>query len=166
VPAALVTGSGGLVGSESVRQFSESGFDVVGLENDMRARFFGPDASTRRVTQDLLAEYDGFRSLDIDIRDAQAVDDAFHDVGPRLGLIVHAAAQPSHDWAVSDPFTDFAVSATGTLNLYGDRPNALPLLWIVRCTRCLACRRPRLTCLPRSTAGISGCLPCAFALVA
>ncbi|MEJ7569003.1 MAG: NAD-dependent epimerase/dehydratase family protein [Gaiellaceae bacterium] len=149
MPVALVTGSGGLVGSESVTFLVEAGFDVVGLENDMRAQFFGASASTAPQTQGLVDAYDEFRSLDVDIRDADAVDGVFADLGSRLELVIHTAAQPSHDWAATDPALDFAVNATGTLNLlestrrhsptasfvftstnkvYGDRPNALPLV--------------------------------------
>lgn len=146
---AIVTGSGGLVGSECVAHFIEAGFDVVGLENDMRASFFGPSASTSAQTRRLLERYPEFRSLDLDICDAEGVARVFGEHGRRLELVIHAAAQPSHDWAASDPQTDFAVNANGTLNLleaarrhspdatfifvstnkvYGDRPNALPLL--------------------------------------
>jgi CDP-paratose 2-epimerase len=148
-PIAIVTGSGGLIGSESVRHFAERGFDVIGLENDMRASFFGPESSTRHVTEKLEAEVDGFRSLPIDIRDTDGVERVFAEHGRRIDLIVHTAAQPSHDWAASDPHTDFTVNANGTLNLlqaarnhcpdapfvftstnkvYGDRPNFLPLI--------------------------------------
>jgi CDP-paratose 2-epimerase len=147
MPVAIVTGSGGLIGSESVRYYVERGYEVIGLENDMRARFFGPEASTAAVTASL-AELDGFTSHDLDIRDAGGVDALFarHDRG--IELVIHAAAQPSHDWAATDPRTDFTVNANGTLNLlqaardhapdatfvfcstnkvYGDRPNELPL---------------------------------------
>src|SRR5437763_8177080 len=149
MPLAIVTGSGGLIGSESVAHFVEAGFDVIGLENDMRAQFFGPEASTRPVTARLQERFpDEFRSLEVDIRDAGAVMRAFVDAGPSLELVIHTAAQPSHDWAASDPETDFGVNALGTLNLleavrrncahvpfafcstnkvYGDTPNYLPL---------------------------------------
>jgi CDP-paratose 2-epimerase len=148
MPTAIVTGSGGLIGSESVRHFVEAGFDVIGLENDMRARFFGPNASTREVTDRLTDLHPEFRSLDLDIRDADAVERVFASTR-HIELIVHTAAQPSHDWAASDPQTDFRVNANGTLNLleatrrhcpeasfifcstnkvYGDLPNSLPLL--------------------------------------
>jgi CDP-paratose 2-epimerase len=148
-PIAIVTGSGGLIGSESVRHFAGLGFDVIGLENDMRAQFFGPEASTSQNTEELKAEVDTFRSLELDIRDVDGVQRLFAEHGARIELIVHTAAQPSHDWAASDPFTDFTVNANGTLNLlqaarnhcpdapfvftstnkvYGDRPNFLPLI--------------------------------------
>jgi CDP-paratose 2-epimerase len=148
VPTAIVTGSGGLIGSEAVRRLVESGYDVIGLENDMRARFFGPEASTARLTRSLLDTYPEFRSLDLDVRDAEGVEEVWVRHARRLDLIVHAAAQPSHDWAARDPQTDFTVNANGTLNLleatrrhapeasfvfistnkvYGDAPNRLPL---------------------------------------
>ena len=150
MPTAIVTGSGGLIGSESVQHFARAGYDVVGLENDMRARFFGPSASTSHTTERLRRELGGsFRSLWIDIRDATAVERAFAEVAASLELVIHTAAQPSHDWAASDPQTDFTVNANGTLNLleatrrhapgatfifcstnkvYGDLPNQLPLI--------------------------------------
>jgi CDP-paratose 2-epimerase len=149
MPVAVVTGSGGLIGSESVAHFIEAGYDVIGLENDMRREFFGPDASTHGVTERLVATYPGFRSLDIDIRDTDAVDRVFTEHGGRIELVIHTAAQPSHDWAASAPHVDFGVNALGTLNLlesarqhcpnapfiftstnkvYGDTPNHLPLI--------------------------------------
>jgi CDP-paratose 2-epimerase len=150
MPVAIVTGSGGLIGSESVRHLVEVGYDVVGLENDMRARFFGADASTAHTTETLAQRYpDEFRSLAIDIRDADGVARVFAERSGEIELVIHTAAQPSHDWAASDPQTDFTVNANGTLNLleatrlhtptatfifcstnkvYGDRPNQLPLI--------------------------------------
>lgn len=150
MPTAIVSGSGGLIGSESVRHLVEDhGYTVIGLENDMRARFFGPDASTSRTTKRLVDGLDGFTSLDIDIRDGDAVTRVFREHAADLELIVHTAAQPSHDWAAKDAITDFTVNANGTLNLleaarqskpdatfvftstnkvYGDRPNSLPLV--------------------------------------
>jgi CDP-paratose 2-epimerase len=148
MPTALITGSGGLIGSESVRFFATQGFDVIGIDNDMRATFFGEGASTRQVTDALTGQLDGFHPHDLDIRNADGVDGLFSRHAADLELIVHAAAQPSHDWAASDPQTDFTVNANGTLNLleaarrhtpnatfifmstnkvYGDRPNFLPL---------------------------------------
>src|SRR5436853_6879387 len=145
---AIVTGSGGLIGSESVKHFVQQGYDVLGLENDMRAYFFGPEASTQRTTDQLQVDLDGFRSLDVDIRDTDAVTKVVADNAQALELVIHTAAQPSHDWAAKEPHTDFGVNAIGTLNLiealrghkpdatfiftstnkvYGDRPNFLPL---------------------------------------
>ncbi len=145
---AVVSGSGGLIGSESVRHLVETGWNVIGLENDLRARFFGPDASTAEVSHELVERYPEFRWHEIDIRDADAVDRAFSSEAGRIEVVIHAAAQPSHDWAARDPQTDFGVNANGTLNLleatrrfapdasfifcstnkvYGDTPNGLPL---------------------------------------
>ncbi len=145
---AIITGSGGLIGSESVRFFAEQGFDVIGVENDMRAHFFGAEASTARTSERLAAEVESFRWEQMDIRDREGIDALFARHGSAIELIVHTAAQPSHDWAASDPHTDFSVNANGTLNLlqstrehapaatfifmstnkvYGDRPNYLPL---------------------------------------
>src|SRR3712207_5677576 len=98
MPIAIVTGSGGLIGSESVRHFAERGLRVVGLENDMRARFFGPAASTAAMTRGLEREYDDFESLDIDIRDREAVERLFARHGSSIEVVIHTAAQPSHDW--------------------------------------------------------------------
>ena len=145
---AVVTGSGGLIGSESVRHLAEEGWDVVGLENDMRASFFGPEASTAHVTEDLVERFDNFRSVDLDIRDAESIDRIFAEYGAKIELVIHTAAQPSHDWAAREPQTDFGINANGTLNLleavrahcpdasfvfcstnkvYGDTPNRMPL---------------------------------------
>src|SRR5208282_4544945 len=114
---AIVTGSGGLIGSESVRFFAERGCDVIGLENDMRARFFGPEASTTPTSERLVEEVEGFRWEQLDIRDADGVGRLFSRHASSIELIVHTAAQPSHDWAASDPQTDFTINANGTLNL-------------------------------------------------
>jgi CDP-paratose 2-epimerase len=149
-PVAIVTGSGGLIGSESVRYFAAEGFDVVGIDNDMRSYFFGEGASTAPNTARLVAELGlAFRPLALDIRDADALAQVLAEYAPRVELIVHTAAQPSHDWAATEPHTDFTVNANGTLNLleaarqhapdatfvftstnkvYGDTPNHLPLV--------------------------------------
>jgi CDP-paratose 2-epimerase len=133
-----------------VSRFIDAGYDVIGVENDMRAYFFGPEASTAPQTKRLLDRYpDSFRSLELDIRDSEAVDCLFAEQKRDLELVIHTAAQPSHDWAASEPLTDFSVNANGTLNLleaarrhkpeatfiftstnkvYGDRPNSLPLV--------------------------------------
>src|SRR5437879_627733 len=98
MPIAIVAGSGGLIGSESVRHFVESGFDVLGLENDMRAQFFGPSASTAGTTERLLSTFpEAFRSIDLDIRDLDGVDRVFAGAGKSIELVIHTAAQPSHD---------------------------------------------------------------------
>src|SRR4051794_26295537 len=108
-PVCIVTGSGGLIGSESVKHFAAQGYDVIGLENDMRAYFFGPEASTRPMTNELEASVDGFRSLEVDIRDRDAVERVVSANAQRLELVIHTAAQPSHDWAAREPHTDFTV---------------------------------------------------------
>ena len=144
----IVTGSAGLIGSESVRRFARDDVRVVGIDNDMRAEFFGVEASTRKTRDDLIANVRGYEHHDIDVRDANAVLDLFKRHRGGIGAIVHTASQPSHDWAVRDPQTDFTVNANGTLNLleaarkfspeapfiftstnkvYGDTPNHLPL---------------------------------------
>ncbi len=145
----VVTGSGGLVGAEAVRFYAPRAETVIGIDNDMRAAFFGEDASTAWQTERLASTYDSFRPVSADIRDQAAIEALFADVGATIELVIHAAAQPSHDWAARDPHTDFSVNATGTLELleavrqhcpeavfvftstnkvYGDRPNALPLV--------------------------------------
>ena len=146
---AIVTGSSGLVGSASVRFLARQGLDVAGIDNDMRSVFFGPEASTKWLRDRLIQEVPGFRHFDVDIRDRDGLDAIFAKYGSAISLIVHAAAQPSHDWAARDPVTDFTVNANGTLNLlelarrhcpdavfvftstnkvYGDRPNTLPVV--------------------------------------
>ncbi len=145
----IITGSAGLVGSEASRYFAELGHDVVGIDNDMRAQFFGGNASNvwqRQRLRDELGQT--YFHADIDIRDKESIGDLFQGYANDVSLVVHTAAQPSHDWAARDPFTDFSVNATGTLNLldatrtyspdavfiftstnkvYGDAPNQLPL---------------------------------------
>ena len=150
MPLAIITGSGGLIGSESVGHFVEAGYDVIGIDNDLRSYFFGPSASTSSQSRALVERYgDNFHWLDQDIRDAEAIDRIFADHARDLDLVIHTAAQPSHDWAATEPRTDFTVNANGTLNLleatrthkpdatfifcssnkvYGDRPNSLPLV--------------------------------------
>jgi CDP-paratose 2-epimerase len=145
---AVITGSAGLVGSEAARHFAGRGLDVIGIDNDLRAYFFGADGSTRPVRESLERELSGYRHEDLDIRDRGGVQNLFARVGREIAVVVHCAAQPSHDWAASEPFTDWDVNAGGTLNLleatrlhapeavfifcstnkvYGDRPNSLPL---------------------------------------
>jgi len=144
----LVTGSAGLIGSESVRFFCSRGFTVAGIDNDMRKTFFGQEASTKWNSDRLLQAY-GKRYIhhNLDIRDREAMGNLFKTYNVDIDLIIHTAAQPSHDWAAKDPYTDFTVNANGTLVLlenarqycpgaafifcstnkvYGDGPNALP----------------------------------------
>ena len=146
---AIVTGSGGLVGAECSRLFAERGLDVVGIDNDMRSYFFGEAASTRWQVDQLRQTQPNYTHVHADIRDAAAIDAAFAKYGRDIGVVIHCAAQPSHDWAAREPMTDFTVNANGTLNLleatqrhapgavfifvstnkvYGDRPNHLPLV--------------------------------------
>jgi len=145
---AIVTGSAGLIGSETVKRFAKEGMRVVGIDNDMRAQFFGAEASTKRTREQLIANVPGYEHHNIDIRDAREIDDLFKQNGGQIAAIIHTASQPSHDWAARDPQTDFTVNANGTLNLleaarkfcpeapfifcstnkvYGDTPNRLPL---------------------------------------
>jgi CDP-paratose 2-epimerase len=145
----LVTGSGGLVGSETVRFYASRADLVVGIDNDMRADFFGAEASTAWAVAELQAAYERYRHHPADIRDMATLEAIFSEYGADIRLVVHTAAQPSHDWAARDPVTDFTVNANGTLALleatrrhapdavfvftstnkvYGDRPNRLPLV--------------------------------------
>jgi len=145
----VVTGAAGLIGSEAVRTFAALGFKVVGVDNDLRRHFFGEEGSTRWNLADLLRDVPGFTNVAIDIRDFAAVDALFAEHGSDVELVIHTAAQPSHDWAVREPFTDFGVNAQGTLHVleavrqrcpgatviftstnkvYGDTPNRLPLV--------------------------------------
>jgi CDP-paratose 2-epimerase len=149
----VVTGSCGLVGSASVEHFAGAGYEVAGIDNDMRAVFFGPGASTGWVRQRLERDLPRYRHVTADIRDTDAVDAVFRRYGREIALVIHAAAQPSHDWAASDPHTDFTVNANGTLTVleaarrhcpdaafaftstnkvYGDTPNRLPLIELER----------------------------------
>jgi CDP-paratose 2-epimerase len=131
----IVTGSGGLIGSESVAHFACAGYSVIGLENDMRAQFFGPEASTSPTTRRLRSDFEGsFRSLEVDIRDRSAVEKAFTEAGSELELVIHTAAQPSHDWAASDPHTDFSVNALGTLNLLEATRTHAPAATFIFCS--------------------------------
>jgi CDP-paratose 2-epimerase len=147
---AVITGSAGLIGSEASAFFAGVGLDVVGIDNDMRKAFFGEEATTSwnraRLEAQLGRQY---RHLSLDIRNSEDIDRLFCDLGGAVKLIVHAAAQPSHDWAARAPHVDFQVNALGTLNLleatrkyspeavfiftstnkvYGDLPNRLPLV--------------------------------------
>src|SRR6266516_60804 len=146
---AIVTGSAGLVGASAVGYFVSQGLDVVGVDNDMRKYFFGREASTRWNRDLLERSAKNYRHIEDDIRDRETMDASFREFGKEIALVLHAAAQPSHDWAAREPHTDFAINATGTINLleatrhhspeatfiftstnkvYGDTPNRLPLV--------------------------------------
>ena len=144
----VVTGATGLIGSEAVHFFHEKGLEVVGIDNDLRAYFFGSEASTAWNLENLkkLSRYTHFN---VDIRNIDSLQGIFRKHGTQISAVVHAAAQPSHDWAAKEPLTDFSINANGTLNLleavrqecpeavfihcstnkvYGDTPNSLPLI--------------------------------------
>ncbi len=145
---ALITGSGGLIGSESARFFAEKGYRIVGVDNDMRKYFFGDEASTNWNVEQLSEELgDSYIHITADIRDREAIETIVKEYQP--DIVIHTAAQPSHDWAAKEPHTDFSVNAVGTLTLleavrlyapqatfiftstnkvYGDLPNFLPLV--------------------------------------
>src|SRR5215470_14249481 len=146
---AIVTGSSGLIGSETVRFVHRQGMTVVGVDNNLRRYFFGEDGSTEWQTRELTRSLKNFQHHPLDIRDREGIDRLFKEFGKNVALVVHTAAQPSHDWAAREPLTDFSVNATGTLNLleatrqfcpeapfiftstnkvYGDSPNQLPLV--------------------------------------
>ena len=145
----LVTGSCGLIGSETVSFFAEKGFDIIGIDNNMRKSFFGPDGSILWNKKRLVKLYKNYHHYSADIRSQTKINSIFKKYGKDIVLIVHAAAQPSHDWAARDPKVDFGVNAVGTLVLleafrqfcpqavfiftstnkvYGDTPNRLPLI--------------------------------------
>jgi CDP-paratose 2-epimerase len=146
---ALVTGSAGLIGSETCKRFAREGLNVVGIDNDMRAEFFGAEASTAPTRLKLEMDLPGYRHRAIDIRDSEGISGLFREFGTDIKIVVHTAAQPSHDWAARAPLVDFGVNAVGTLHLleaarrfcpdtvfiftstnkvYGDTPNRLPLV--------------------------------------
>ena len=145
----IVTGSGGLIGSETVRFLHSQGLDVVGIDNNLRSYFFGKSASTEWKTKELTSTLRRYTHINGDIRDYQLLRSTFRSYAKRIQIIVHCAAQPSHDWAAREPITDFSVNSLGTLYLleclrtfapeatfiftstnkvYGDTPNRLPLV--------------------------------------
>lgn len=142
----LITGSSGLVGSESVDFFCKKGFDVIGIDNNLRKFFFGSEGSIKQVKESLLKKNKNFLNFDIDIRNYNELSKLFKKYSKKISLIVHCAAQPSHDYGKDYPIIDFNVNALGTLNLleltkkycfdakfifmstnkvYGDNPNKL-----------------------------------------
>lgn len=145
---AVITGSAGLVGSEAAKYFAAKGMDVVGIDNGMRKVFFGEEASTLWNRNELTRTLPNYLHENVDIRDFEGVASIFKQYGTDIKLVIHTAAQPSHDWAAKDPITDFTVNANGTSvmlentrqiapdatfiftstnKVYGDRPNSLPL---------------------------------------
>mgnify|MGYP001352139827 FL=1 len=145
----IVTGSAGLIGSETVIFFAQKGFTIVGIDNDMRAHLFGQEASTRWNRMQMEVRVPNYQHVEADIRDPEAMGHLFRRYGGAITGVIHTAAQPSHDWAARDPMLDFTVNANGTLVLlemtrkycpeavfiftstnkvYGDTPNSLPLV--------------------------------------
>lgn len=146
---AIITGSAGLVGSEACRFFHAKGFMILGIDNDMRKAFFGENASTARNRECLENDLNNYVHHFADIRDKKRMEKIFSCYGSDIKIIIHTAAQPSHDWAARDPISDFSVNANGTLlmlemtrchcpsavfiftstnKVYGDGPNHLPLV--------------------------------------
>lgn len=144
----LITGSAGLIGSEAVGFFAEKGYQVIGIDNDMRKYFFGNEASTAWNKKQIEEKYRRYIHQNVDIRNQSTLRKLFKKFNRDIQLVIHAAAQPSHDWAAREPLTDFSINANGTLNLlemtrlycpkavfiftstnkvYGDLPNKLPL---------------------------------------
>ena len=146
---ALVTGSAGLIGSEAVKFFSDKFDLVIGVDNNMRQYFFGEEASTAWNRSRLEEQFSNYKHYEADIREVSQLEVIFKEYGTDIKCVLHTAAQPSHDWAAKEPFTDFTVNANGTLNMlemtrqhcpeavfmftstnkvYGDNPNYLPLI--------------------------------------
>ena len=146
---AVVTGSAGLIGAETVRFFADKGFKIFGIDNDMRKYFFGDEASTAWSRKNLEETIPQYSHISADIRNTEEINRIFAEIGKQVDVVIHTAAQPSHDWAAKKPMTDFSVNATGTLVLleavrkycpdsvfiftstnkvYGDAPNNLPLV--------------------------------------
>ena len=149
MPTILITGSAGLIGSETAAFFHDKGFDVVGVDNNLRKSFFGENGCTLWNRARLERKLGRYTHVEADIRDQAAMDGVFARYGKEISIVVHCAAQPSHDWAANDPFMDFTVNANGTLTMlectrkhcpeavfiftstnkvYGDTPNSLPLV--------------------------------------
>ncbi len=124
----VVSGSAGLIGSETVKRFAGEGARVIGIDNDMREKFFGAEASTKKIRDDMIANVRGYEHHDLDIRDAAAVNELFKQHRGAIDAVVHTASQPSHDWAARDPQTDFTLrrhaksfAAAGTAEALGNR---------------------------------------------
>ena len=146
---AIITGSAGLIGSQACNFFSEKGYKIIGIDNDMRAYFFGEGSSTKDSLNSLKSKINEYEHYNIDIRDYEKLNEVFSKYSTNIEIVIHTAAQPSHDWAAKEPLTDFGVNATGTMNMlevtrlncpkatfiftstnkvYGDTPNYLDLV--------------------------------------
>ncbi len=146
---ALITGSAGLIGSQACSFFSERGYKIIGIDNDMRAYFFGEGSSTKDSLESIKSNISDYEHYNVDIRDYDKLNEIFGKYKYEIEIVIHTAAQPSHDWAVKEPITDFGVNALGTMNMleltrlncpdatfiftstnkvYGDTPNKSPYL--------------------------------------
>jgi CDP-paratose 2-epimerase len=146
---AVITGSAGLIGSQACDFFSEKGYKIIGIDNDMRAYFFGEGSSTKDSLESLKSKINDYEHYNIDIRDYQKLSEVFSKYSSNIDIVIHTAAQPSHDWAANEPLTDFSINATGTINMlevtrlncpnatfiftstnkvYGDTPNKSPYI--------------------------------------
>ena len=146
---AVVTGSAGLIGSQACDFFSNKGYNIIGIDNDMRAYFFGESSSTKDSLDSLKSKINEYEHYNIDIRDYQKLNEVFSKYSSDIDIVIHTAAQPSHDWAANEPLTDFGINATGTINMlevtrlncpkatfiftstnkvYGDTPNKSPYI--------------------------------------
>jgi CDP-paratose 2-epimerase len=149
VKIAVVTGSAGLIGSQACDFFSNKGYKIIGIDNDMRAYFFGESSSTKDSLDSLKSKINEYEHYNIDIRDYQKLNEVFSKYSSNIDIVIHTAAQPSHDWAANEPLTDFGINATGTINMlevtrlncpkatfiftstnkvYGDTPNKSPYI--------------------------------------
>lgn len=146
---AVITGSAGLIGSQACDFFHSKGYKIIGIDNDMRAYFFGEGSSTKDSLNSLKSKINNYEHYNIDIRDYEKLNEVFSKYSSDIEIIIHTAAQPSHDWAAKEPLTDFSINATGTMNMlevtrlncpkttfiftstnkvYGDTPNYLDLI--------------------------------------
>ena len=146
---AIITGSAGLIGSQAVNFFSKMGFHIIGIDNDMRSYFFGKESSTKKSLLSIKENIENYEHHDVDIREYNSLENIFKKYTTDIKIVIHTAAQPSHDWASKEPLTDFTVNALGTINLleccrlyspnstfiftstnkvYGDTPNKLKLV--------------------------------------
>ena len=146
---AIVTGSAGLIGSQACDFFSEKGYKIIGIDNDMRSYFFGEGSSTKDSLESIKSKINDYKHYNIDIRDYEKLNEIFSKYSSDIDIVIHTAAQPSHDWAAKEPLTDFGVNALGTMNMlevtrlncpkatfiftstnkvYGDTPNKSPYI--------------------------------------